>query len=72
MRYARSLMVLEGKGFFIWKISRCENGDPQAIANLAHASQLTHVLIKIADTVYSSNIDDNIGLAERFLHRYLI
>ena len=55
-------MVLEGKGFFIWKISRCENGDPQAIAKLAHASQLTHILIKIADTVYSSNIDDNIDL----------
>jgi len=65
-------MVLEGKGFFIWKISRCENSDPQVIANLAHASQLTHVQVKIADTVYSSNIDNNIDLVPSLvesLHR---
>jgi hypothetical protein len=55
-------MDLVGKGFFIWKIPRCENGDPQAIADLAQESQLTHVLIKIADAVYSSNIVDNIDL----------
>ena len=55
-------MILEGKGFFIWKIPRCENGDAQAIANLAQESQLSHVLIKIADSVYSSNIVDNVDL----------
>jgi len=55
-------MVLEGKGFFIWKISRCENGDVQAIANLAQESQFTHVLVKIADSLASSNVENNIDL----------
>lgn len=49
-------MTLQGKGFFIWQIPNCENGDPQAIARLAREAQLSHVLIKIADTIYSYNI----------------
>lgn len=55
-------MTLAGKGFFIWKISRCEKGDPQAIARLAQESQYTHLVIKIADTVFSSNVNDTIDL----------
>jgi hypothetical protein len=49
--------VLEGKGFYIWKIERCENGDVNAIADLAQQARLTHVLIKIADgaEVYNPN-----------------
>ena len=50
-------MMLQGKGFFIWKIRNCENGDIQAIANIAARDELTHVLIKIADGAYSYNID---------------
>lgn len=53
-------MTLEGKGFFIWRIPNCENGDPDAIATLADDAQLTHVLIKIADTIYSYNIYDGV------------
>lgn len=57
-------MTLEGKGFFIWKIPLCENGDANAIANWAAAAGLSHVLLKIADGIYSYNIDweNNIDL----------
>lgn len=50
-------MALKGKGFYLWKIPECENGDANAIASLAVAAGLTHVLIKIANGIYSSNYD---------------
>ena len=50
-------MALTGKGFFIWKIKSCENGNPSAIASLAQSAGLTHVLIKIADGPNPFNID---------------
>lgn len=52
-------MALQGKGFMIWQIARCENGNAAAIANAARAAGLTHVLIKIADGIYSYNVDKN-------------
>jgi len=52
-------MVLEGKGYFIWKLRECENGDSQAIAESAAQAGLTHVLIKLADGTYSYNINPN-------------
>jgi len=55
-------MALQGKGFFIWKIPNCEHGDPQAIAALAQEAQLTHVLIKIADTIFPYNIVNGVDL----------
>ncbi len=55
-------MTLKGKGFFIWKILSCEHGDPEAIATLAHKAQFTHILIKIADTVYPYNIVGGVDL----------
>jgi len=39
----------KGKGWFIWNVSACENGDPAAIAAVARAAGISHVLIKIAD-----------------------
>jgi hypothetical protein len=42
-------MTLEGKGFFIWQIPRCDGGNPSAIAARASAAGLSHVLIKISD-----------------------
>lgn len=54
--------ILQGKGFFIWKIPDCENGDPQAIADLAHEARLTHVLIKVADGAYGYNIYEGVDL----------
>ncbi len=54
--------TLQGKGYFIWKIPNCENGDPQAIASLARDARLTHVLIKIADGVNSYNIYEGVDL----------
>jgi hypothetical protein len=50
-------MILEGKGFFIWKIPKCENGDANAIATRAQEAGLSHVLIKIANGIYSYNYD---------------
>ena len=50
-------MSLQGKGFYIWKVRECENGDSQAIANVAAQAGLTHVMIKLADGTYSYNLD---------------
>ena len=50
-------MALLGKGFFIWKIQGCENGDSSAIARLAAQAGLSHILVKIADGTYSYNLD---------------
>ncbi len=47
--------MLEGKGFYIWILSECEKGDPQAIAETARAAGLSHVLIKIADGTAAFN-----------------
>jgi len=50
-------MIPKGKGFYIWKIMSCENGDPEAIAQAAYQAGLTHVLIKIANGIYDYNYD---------------
>jgi hypothetical protein len=50
-------MDLKGKGIFIWKIRDCEGGDVTAIADLAEAAGLSHIVIKIADGAYSYNYD---------------
>lgn len=55
-------MALEGKGFYIWKILRCEGGDVNAIARLAAESNLTHALVKIADGVSPYNVDSGVDL----------
>lgn len=49
--------MLTGKGWFIWQVSRCENGNPQAIADKARATGCTHVLLKIAERTYSFGFD---------------
>ena len=55
-------MIPSGKGFFIWQIPNCENGDPDAIAALAQDAHFTHVLVKIADTKYSYNIYSGVDM----------
>ncbi|MFW5713221.1 MAG: nuclear transport factor 2 family protein [Brevefilum sp.] len=50
-------MTLTGKGYYIWQVRRCENGDPDRIAALAHESNLSHVLVKVADGAFPYNID---------------
>jgi len=67
-------MVLEGKGFYIWQIPSCENGDPESIALAAQNAGLTHVLIKIANGIYDYNYDtstkkDLIGPVANALHK---
>src|SRR4030042_3958358 len=55
-------MTLTGKGYFIWRVANCEGGDINAIANRAQQCGYTHVLIKIADGIYSYNIVNNVEL----------
>jgi len=50
-------MPLQGKGFFVWRIRDCENGDVNAIASLAAQANYSHLLIKIADGIALSNYD---------------
>ena len=50
-------MPLQGKGYFIWKLPKCENANPAAIGRLARSANLTHVLIKIADGIYKYNVE---------------
>jgi hypothetical protein len=45
-----------GKGFFLWQIPNCEKGDVETIASMAQSAQLSHVLVKIADTTSSYNV----------------
>ncbi len=48
---------LQGKGFFTWKISKCDNGNPIAIASAAKIAGLTHLVVKVADGVDDYNGD---------------
>ena len=50
-------MTLTGKGYYIWQVRHCENGDPDRITALAHEANLTHVLVKVADGAFPYNID---------------
>jgi len=50
-------MTLTGKGYYIWQVRHCENGDPDRIAALAQEANLSHVLVKIADGTFPYNID---------------
>jgi hypothetical protein len=50
-------MTLTGKGYYIWRIKACEQGDVNRIAQLASAAKLSHVMVKIADGPYLYNID---------------
>jgi len=50
-------MSISGKGFFIWKIQKCENGDVQKIAQLARRSGFSHVIIKVANGIWKYNYD---------------
>ena len=55
-------MTLQGKGFFIWKVPSCENGNVTSIANAASAAGLSHVLVKIADGTSNYNISNGTDL----------
>ena len=50
-------MTLTGKGYYIWQVKQCENGDPDKIAELARDANLSHVLIKVADGAFPYNVD---------------
>jgi hypothetical protein len=54
-------MSLTGKGYYIWNVNRCENGDPNQIAAVAKQANLTHVLVKVADGAFPFNIDLDSG-----------
>jgi hypothetical protein len=50
-------MILQGKGWFIWQVSRSEDGAPDAIARRAASAGLTHVLIKVAERTFGFGFD---------------
>jgi hypothetical protein len=50
-------MTLQGKGWFIWQIPKCEGGSPTAIADQAVAAGCTHVLIKVAERTFGFGFD---------------
>jgi hypothetical protein len=43
---------LRGKGFFTWKLTQAEGGNPAQIAATAKSAGLSHVMLKIADGKY--------------------
>lgn len=49
--------MLTGKGMFIWKIDRCDGGDVNKIINKSKKADFSHLLIKVANGIYSYNID---------------
>jgi hypothetical protein len=51
------MALINGKGYYIWKIPSCEGGDPEAIALVAQQAGLQHVFIKIANGIYDYNFD---------------
>src|SRR3972149_406668 len=56
------MAILEGKGMYLWVISRVEAGNPNAIAEVARQAGLSHVLIKVADGSGPYNIDKKTNL----------
>jgi hypothetical protein len=50
-------MALQGKGFFIWKIRACEEGDIAAITALAKQAGFEHLIVKIADGAFAYNVE---------------
>jgi hypothetical protein len=50
--------ALLGKGYYLWQLPRCDDGDPARIAARAKAADLSHLMIKIADGGYwDYNVD---------------
>jgi hypothetical protein len=47
--------MLTGIGMFIWQIKNCESGDVNAIVKKALEANLSHVCIKVADTIWGYN-----------------
>ncbi len=59
-------MTLHGKGFFTTNLSACEQGEPVSILAAAQSAGLSHILVKIADGVDSSDIPGSgINLTEQ-------
>jgi hypothetical protein len=49
--------MITGKGMYIWKIEYCHNGDISEILRKAVTAKYSHVLVKIANGIYSYNYD---------------
>ena len=64
--------MIQGKGFFIWQVWRCEGQDISAVADLATRARFSHVLVKVADGASPYNItgagDDLAQRLVRALH----
>ena len=49
--------MLTGKGMYIWKIQACHNGSISEITRRAVRANYSHVMIKVANGIYSYNYD---------------
>lgn len=47
--------MLTGKGLFIHKIKRCEDGNPEQAASVAFDAGITHIIIKVLDGPWNYN-----------------
>ncbi len=54
--------MVQGKGFFIWQVHKCEGGDPAKIVQVARDAGLSHIAVKIADGAYSFPDDPYEGM----------
>jgi hypothetical protein len=65
-------MTLQGKGFFLSELRRCENGDPTALLQAVLEAGLGHAIVKIADGEKACGIDasgmDFTGRVVQVLH----
>ncbi len=53
--------MLAGKGYYIWIVRQCDDGDPDRIASLAREAGLSHVMVKVADGSFPYNVDLETG-----------
>ena len=51
------MAILQGKGMYLWRVDRVENGNADAIGRVAKEAGLSHVLLKVADGRGPYNID---------------
>ena len=55
--------LLSGKGFYIWQLPSCEDGDPEKLAEEIIKAGISHALVKIADGEVTYNVYKGIDMA---------
>jgi len=55
--------MLTGKGIYLWRVRDCEGGDIPTIVERAKDAKLSHIIIKIAESVSGYNYVDGVDKA---------